>query len=139
MKELAYVDSNVFIYPVLYAKDLDPRVKRANEILLSIAKGDLLAYTSTLTWDEVVWIVRRTMGKTEAINQGQKLLGFTNLHFINVDENILSQAQVLINTYNLKPRDAVHAAATINKKLKTIISDDQDFDEVKEFERTPLI
>jgi uncharacterized protein len=136
---LAYVDSNIFIYPVLYTKDVDPRVKKADEILASIAKGELLAYTSTLTWDEVVWAVRKTMGKNEAIIQGQKLLGFTNLQFINVDENILSQAQTLICTYHLKPRDAVHTAAAISRKLKTIISDDQDFDEVREIKRSPLV
>jgi uncharacterized protein len=138
-KELAYVDSNVFIYPILYNKEMDPRVKKAGEILASIAKGELLAYTSTLTWDEVVWAVRKTMGKNEAINQGQKLLGFINLQFINVDESILSQAQMLMSTYNLKPRDAVHAAAAISRKLKIIISDDQDFDEIKEVNRSPLV
>jgi predicted nucleic acid-binding protein len=138
-KELAYVDTNVFLYPVLYTKDVDPRVRKADEILVRIAKGELLAYTSTLTWDEVVWAVRKTMGKNEAINQGQKLLGFTNLQFISVDEKILSQAQTLISTYYLKPRDAVHAASAISRKLETIISDDQDFDEIKEIKRSPLI
>lgn len=136
---MAYVDSNVFIYPVLYTKDMDPRVRKADEILIRIAKGEMLAYTATLTWDEVVWTIRKNMGKSEAINQGQKLLGFTNLQFINVDENILSQAQMLISTYHLKPRDAVHAAAAISRKLGTIISDDQDFDELKEIKRSPLV
>ena len=54
---MAYIDSNVFIYSVLYSKEADPRVKRAGEILTSIAKGELLAFTSTLTWNEVVWAV----------------------------------------------------------------------------------
>jgi predicted nucleic acid-binding protein len=79
------------------------------------------------------------MGKNEAINQGQKLIGFTNLQFISVDEKILSQAQTLISTYYLKPRDAVHAASAISRKIETIISDDQDFDEIKEIKRSPLI
>jgi predicted nucleic acid-binding protein len=138
-KELAYVDSNVFIYPALYSIETDPRVKRAGEILKNIAKGELVAFTSTLTWDEVVWAVRKTMGKHEALDQGQKLLGFINLQFIGVDENILSQAQGLMSKYNLKPRDSIHVASAIATKLKTIISDDQDFDEVKEVKRIPLI
>lgn len=135
---MAYIDSNVFIYPVLYSKEVDPRVKRAGEILKSIAKGELLAFTSTLTWDEVVWAVKKTMGKNEALNQGQKLLGFINLQFIGVDENILSQAQGLMSNYNLKPRDSIHVASAIERKLNTIISDDQDFDEVREVKRIPL-
>ncbi len=137
-KELAYVDSNVFVYPILYSQEINPRVKKANEILISIAKGELLAFTSTLTWDEIVWAVRKFMGKDEALNQGQKLLGFINLQFIEVDENILSQAQGLMNNYNLKPRDSIHIASAINRRLKTIISDDKDFDKVKEVTRVPL-
>jgi predicted nucleic acid-binding protein len=139
MKELVYIDSNVFLYPVLYSIEIDSRVKRAREILKSIANGELSAYTSTLTWDEIVWAVRKTMGASEAVSQGQKLIGFINLHFIDVDENVLSQAQGLIGKYNLKPRDAIHIASALSRKLLTIISDDQDFDIIKEIKRTPLL
>ena len=135
---MAYIDSNVFIYPVLYTEDVEPKVKRAKEILLSIEKGELLAYTSTLTWDEIVWVISRTMGRTEGISQGQKLLGFLNLKFINVDETIIGQAQALMSKYNLRPRDSIHVAAAIDRKIKIIISDDQDTDIVKEIKRMPL-
>ena len=135
---MAYIDSNVFIYPVLYTEDVEPKVKRAKEILLSIEKGELLAYTSTLTWDEIVWVISRTMGRTEGISQGQKLLGFLNLKFINVDETIIGQAQALMSKYNLSPRDSIHVAAAIDRKIKIIISDDQDTDIVKEIKRMPL-
>ncbi|MDR0372994.1 MAG: type II toxin-antitoxin system VapC family toxin [Nitrososphaerota archaeon] len=138
MKELAYIDSNVFLYPVLYSNEADLRVKKAGEILKNIANGELLAFTSVLTWDEVVWVVRKTMGTSEAQSQGQKLLGFLNLQFIKIDENILSQAQGLINKYTLKPRDAIHIASAVNQKIALIISDDQDFDGIKEIKRTPL-
>jgi hypothetical protein len=123
----------------LYSQETDLRVKKAANILRDIANGELLAFTSTLTWDEVIWTIRKFLGKSESINQGQKLLGFTNLHFINVDENILSRAQILMSNYNLKPRDSIHAASAIDKKLKTIISDDIDFDKVKEITRIPLV
>jgi predicted nucleic acid-binding protein len=138
MKELAYIDSNVFLYPVLYSKDADLRVEKAVEILKSIANGGLIAYTSVLTWDEVVWVVRKTMGSSEAQSQGQKLLGFPNLQFIKLDENILSQAQSLINKYKSKPRVAIHAASAIYQKIELIISDDQEFDEITEIKRVPL-
>ena len=134
---MAYIDSNVFIYPILYDEE-EPKAKKAKQILVSIEKGELRAYTSTLTWDEVVWVVRKTMGKDVAISQGQKLLGFLNLHFINTDENILSQAQALMAKYNLSPRDSIHIASAIDRKLKIIISDDKDAEVVKEIKRTPL-
>jgi len=138
-KELAYVDSNIFVYPVLYSQETDLRVKRASEILRDIASGELLAFTSTLTWDEVVWTIRKFLGKSESMTQGQKLLSFVNLQFIKVDETILTLAQMLMCNYSLKPRDAIHVASAIDRKLKTIISDDQDFDVVKEIKRKPLV
>ena len=135
---MAYIDSNVFIYPILYTEEVEPKVKKAKQILISIEKGDMTACTSTLTWDEVVWVVSKTMGRNEGISQGQKLLGFLNLQFIAVDENILSQAQALMNKYNLNPRDSIHIASAIDRKMKVIISDDKDADKVKEIKRTPL-
>jgi predicted nucleic acid-binding protein len=139
MKEPVYVDSNVFLYPVLYSVEMDSRVKKASEILKRIVNGELFAFTSVLTWDEIVWVVKKTMGTNEAVNQGQKLIGFISLHFISVDEAVLSQAQGLMGKYNLKPRDAIHAASALSRKLQTIISDDQDFDIIKEIKRIPLL
>jgi len=136
---MPYIDANVFIYPILYAEEQEPKVKHAKQILLSIEIGELSAYTSTLTWDEVVWITRKTMGRDEAISQGQKLLGFLNLQWIPVDEHILSQAQALMNKYNLHPRDSIHVASAIDRKINVIISDDLDIDQVKEIKRTPLL
>lgn len=135
---MPYIDSNVFIYPILYELEAEHKVKKAKHILLSIEKGELPAYTSTLTWAEVVWVVSKTLGRSEGINQGQKLLGFPNLEFISADGYILSQAQALMGKYNLSPRDSVHIASAIERKIKTIISDDKDVDQVKEIERTPL-
>jgi predicted nucleic acid-binding protein len=135
---MPYIDANIFIFPILYSEEQEPKVKYAKRVLMDIEKGELLAYTSTLTWDEVVWIVKKVMGRDEAINQGQKLLGFTNLNWIIVDENILSQAQALMVKYNLHPRDSIHIASAINKKIKEIISDDMDIDQVKEIKRIPL-
>jgi predicted nucleic acid-binding protein len=137
-KDMAYIDSNVFIYPILYSEEEEPKTRKALDILRRIAKGELSAYTSTITWDEIIWVVRKTMGKSEALNQGQKLLGFLNLKFISVDENILSQAQALMGKYNLRPHDSIHVASAIDKKIYNVISDDKDLDQVKEIKRIPL-
>ena len=133
-----YIDSNVFLYPVLYRADVQPKAKKAKEILLKVESGSLSAFTSTLTWDEVVWVVSRVMTRNDGISQGQKLLGFPNLQFINVDEGVLTQAQTLMNKYKLSPRDSIHAASALDRRIKTIISDDEGFDQVKEIRRNPL-
>jgi uncharacterized protein len=135
---MAYVDSNVFLYPVLYQVEVQPKVKKAKEILFKIESGALSAFTSTLTWDEVVWVVGKVMSRNEGVAQGQKLLGFPNLEFINVDEGVLTQAQTLMSKYKLSPRDSIHAASALGRRIKTVISDDEDFDQIKEIKRNPL-
>ena len=135
---MPYLDANVFIYPAIYQAETEPKAKKAKEILLSVESGKLAAYTSTLTWDEVVWVISKVMGRNEGILQGQKLLGFPNLQFVCVDENVLIRAQRLLSKYSVSPRDSIHAASAIEKKAKSLISDDADFDQVKEIKRLPL-
>ena len=135
---MPYIDSNVFIYPVIYKAETQPKAKKAKEILLKIEKGELKAYTSTLTWDEVTWVVNKVLGREDGIHQGRKLLGFPNLEFINVDEGTLTLAQMLLDKYKLNPRDSIHIASALSRKINIIISDDEDFDQVKEITRTPL-
>ena len=135
---MQYVDSNVFLFSALYSPDSEPKAKKAKEILVEIENGTRLASTSTLTWDEVVWVATKLLGKTDGIAQGQKLLGFPNLKFINVDEEVITQAQALIGKYKLSPRDSIHIASALSKKIKTILSDDADFDQIKEIKRNPL-
>jgi len=135
---MPYIDSNVFIYPAIYQTEAQQKAKKAKEILHKIENGELSAYTSTLTWDEVVWVISRVMGRNDGIAQGRKLLGFPNLKFINADENVLTQAQTLIGKYKLSPRDSIHVASALVRNIKAVISDDADFDQVQEIKRTPL-
>jgi predicted nucleic acid-binding protein len=134
-----YVDSNVFVYAVIYREDDEKKTKKAKEILLQIEKQQLHACTSTLTWDELVWVVSKTNGKEEGICQGQKLLGFPNLDFVNVDEAVLALAQKMMEKYKLAPRDSIHLACAHARKASHIISDDDVFDKVKEIKRIPLV
>ena len=136
---MPYIDSNVFIYPAIYQTESQQKAKKAKEILLKIEKGEISAHTSTLTWDEVVWVVGKLLSRDDGINQGKKLLVFPNLEFINVDEGILTLAQNLLNKYKLSPRDSIHAASAVSRKIKAVISDDKDFDQVKEITRAPLV
>jgi uncharacterized protein len=135
---MQYVDSNVFLYSVLYSPDLELKAKRAKEILQKIENKELSAATSILTWDEVVWVATKLLGRSGGITLGQKLLGFPNLEFISVYEAIIAQAQSLMGKYKLSPRDSIHVASALSRKATIIISDDEDFDQIKEIKRTPL-
>lgn len=118
-----YVDSNVFITPLLYDA---PRSEAAAAVLKMIETKKISAYTSTLTWDEVVWVVRRTLGKADSIEAGKKLLGFPNLRFIPTSEEVVRGAQSLVADWDLDPRDAIHIASALNKRVDVLVSDDSD-------------
>lgn len=135
---MPYLDSNVFIYPVIYQAEYEPKAKRAKQILQNIESGKTDAYTSTLTWDEVVWVVSRTLNRSEGINQGKKLLDFPNLKLIPADSQVLSHAQRLIEKQKITPRDAIHVASALERKVTEIISDDSELDIIKEIVRIPL-
>ncbi len=135
---MQYVDSNIFLYPVLYQPEVEPKAKTAKIALQKIESGEQPAATSILTWDEVVWVTSKHLGRSEGIIMGQKLLGFPNLEFIDVDQGIVARAQALMSCYALSPRDSIHIASALSKKAKVILSDDEDLDQVKEIKRKPL-
>ena len=132
-----YIDANVFLYPVLY-EESDRNAANARRILLKIASGEIDAATSVLSWDEFVWVVRKCIDTETSQKEGRKFLSFPNLHFLRIDEYTLEEAQRITEKYGLKPRDAVHIACALKNNIKEIISNDSDFDKVKEIKRTKI-
>jgi len=131
-----YIDANIFVYAII---NNDNKGEVCRNILREVAFNKLKAFTSYLTWDEVIYVVKKEKNKDIAIMEGSKLLSFPNLNFIRVDKQIIFLAQKLIKNYNLNPRDSIHAATALIIGAKEIISDDQDFDVIKEIKRiTPV-
>lgn len=135
---MKYVDSNVFIYPVVADATTEAKSASSKKILLQIAKGTLDAATCYLTWDETVWVLKKFLGRNLAVTEGKRFLEFPNLKFLKVDGPIISRAQELITKYEIKPRDAIHAACALENGIKEIISSDPDFDDIKELKRMAL-
>ncbi len=136
MTEPSYVDSNVFILPVLGEKS--ERANGARSVLERIEAGKIVAYTSVLTWDEVVWVVSRLLAKEDGVQVGQKLLSFPGLRFLDVTAATVSRAQALSESLGLAPRDAIHCASALGKGLKSFISDDSGLDAVPGITRARL-
>ncbi|MDG6925896.1 MAG: type II toxin-antitoxin system VapC family toxin [Nitrososphaerota archaeon] len=136
MPELVYVDSNVFILPVVGEKS--DRAAGAVRVLERIEKGTITAFTSVLTWDEVVWVVSKLMGEADGKQVGRKLLTFPGLRFLDVTPSTLARSQGLCEELDLRPRDAIHCASAISKGIKTVISDDKDIEKVPGFTRKNL-
>ncbi|MBI2044872.1 type II toxin-antitoxin system VapC family toxin [Candidatus Pacearchaeota archaeon] len=127
-----YIDSNIFLNPILYG---DKKAEAYKKILNNIINNGFYAVTSVLTWDEVVFIIGKKIGRDLAVKEGRKFLAFPNLFFVSVSMDIVLRAQKIIEKYNLKPRDAIHIATALSQGCNEIVSDDADFDKVKEIKR----
>ena len=127
-----YLDSNVFIYAVLYSGEI---AEKSKEYLRKSAGGEFNAYTSALTWDEVVYVVRKVAGVEESVKVGKILLKIPFLEFLDVDYAICEDAQKLAEKYKLLPRDAIHASFALKYCDGVIISNDTDFDVIDGLKR----
>ena len=131
----AYLDSTVFITA---AVGTDMHADKARKIISSVENGIIYGYTSVLTFDEVVFIVRKLADFEKSAIAGEIFLNTEHLNFINVSYETILSANDLIKKYRLKPRDAIHAACALRKNVFTIISDDNDFDVLKEIKRVSI-
>ena len=132
---MVYIDTNIFVYAIM---NNDYKGIECRKILSKIGKKQEKGFTSYITWDEVVFIIEKYKGREIALKEGEKILRFPNLEFIDLNNQIVNKAQEIIMNYNLKPRDAIHTASAIVSNIKEIVSDDLDFDKVKEIKRIKI-
>jgi len=135
---MKYIDANVFIYPIIYDENVIIEAHVSKSILSKIVKGEIRACTSYLTWDEIVYVVSKVSGRDDGKRAGSTFLFFPNLKILDVDEEVVRCAQELVEKYDLKPRDAIHAASAIHNGIKEIITNDNNFDVVRELKRVQL-
>ena len=132
---MIYLDSNIFIYPNL---GTDKKSEKCIEVLNKLMNSEIDAGTSVLTWDEVQYVLRKKLGVDKSKEISEIMLQNPRLVWLKATKDIIDKAQDLIERYNLKPRDAIHAATAITNEIKEIISDDSDFDKVQELRRINL-
>lgn len=133
--EKVYIDTNIFLNPILYDINKNQEAKKSKNFLEEIITNKKIGFTSVLTWDEFVWIIRKTLGINIAIEKGEQFLVFPNLKIVKLSLTTINRAQDLISNYHIQPRDAIHAASALENKINKIISFDGDFDIINEIER----
>lgn len=50
---------------------------------------------------------------------------------LSIDKKVVREAKRLMKEYNLKHRDAIHAACAIKNDIKEIVNDNSDFNALK--------
>lgn len=133
---MIYLDTNIFLYP----HTGDDFVSGACIKILERAMTEKIqAGTSVITWDEFQYALKKKFqDKEKAIELSKDFLNMPNIVFFETNMKIIKKAQNLTELYNLQPRDAIHAATAILNNCKEIISDDPDFDKVKELKRIKI-
>ena len=129
---MIYLDANVF---VLAALNQDAAGNRARSILRDVQAGKQEASSSALTFDELVWAVKKHRGLDDAILSGEVFLNMPRLELVETNSNLLTLALNLLKKYQLDPRDSIHAASALSKSAEVLISTDSHFDRVKEIRR----
>ena len=132
---MSYIDANVFIFA---ACDSGKLGNASRALIKAIECGQQTASTSALTYDEVVWGVRKGLDKEKSFLVGELFLSLTHLLIKDVNRNTISEAQHLMKLHNLKPRDALHLATMRLEHESEIISEDPDFDVVPWVTRVSL-
>ena len=56
---MIYLDSNVFLYPITNPDS--EKGNAAKRLLMRLANGQIEAITSSLTWDELVWVAKEKL------------------------------------------------------------------------------
>jgi len=132
---MVYLDANFFAIALL---DQTTKGHKAREIQKEIIEGRLVAFTSSLSLDEVMWVLVKNK-KEHLIRQViEDIYATPNLEVREVSSLIPLEALEFMEKYKLKPRDAFHAAIMKQFQIKEIVSDDSDFDRIKVIKRIKL-
>lgn len=129
-----YLDANFFIFANFAA---DKKGQKARTIVKSIVNGKA-AITSSLALDEVMWVLIKNKQEDELRAIIEEIYTIKNLKVTEVPALIPLRALGFMERYKLKPRDAFHVAIMEHFGVEHIVSDDTDFDRVKEIKRIKI-
>ena len=130
---MIYLDANVYINAAINPNKLG----RVCRLILDAVQNRVLTnvYSSPLTLDEVLWKLRLKMDYKTAINSVRAMMNIP-VKMVEINLNIFHDALDIASHYNMKPRDAIHAACMKRHGILEICSTDTDFDVIKGIKRT---
>lgn len=126
---MMYADAGVFVLS-LTADERIPNVPESVGFVESVVRGQRAVSTSVLTWDEVVYVVRRLLGPEDSRDKAEDLLALPHVTWIPADLAVTREASALYRSLPIRPRDAIHAASAIQAGEREMVSEDPVFDRI---------
>ncbi len=130
-----YVDSNIFIFAAIDKGDLG---QHCRTIISMIADRKITCASSYLVIDEVIWVLKKRIGKESAIRITKAMLSLP-IKWVDVDGSVILMMMDAYENTKLDPRDAIHLSSMKKNGLSVIISEDNDFDGVETIERIDAV
>ncbi|ESQ24185.1 MAG: putative nucleic acid-binding protein, contains PIN domain [uncultured Acidilobus sp. JCHS] len=128
---MIFVDANFLIY-------LNLGVKEVEDYYLRLLSEESLA-TDPLVLDEVIYVSKKKYGvRLEDTLDFLDNIVLPNSVVLPVTINEYRRAREVMLKYSVSPSDALHVAVMLNNSIRRILSEDRDFDRVKEVERVWL-
>ncbi len=128
---MIFVDANFLIY-------LNLGVKEVEDYYLKLLSEESLA-TDPLVLDEVIYVSKKKYGvRLEDTLDFLDNIVLPNSVVLPVTINEYRRAREVMLKYSVSPSDALHVAVMLNNSIRRILSEDRDFDRVKEVERVWL-
>jgi len=125
---MIFLDANFIIY-------LNLDVKKVENFYIKVLQEDQLAL-DPLVIDEVIYISKKkyNVNFNDTISFLDEVV-LPNSLILPIRKEDYDKAKQIMLQYNLKPSDAFHVAIMLNNSISKIISEDKDFDRIKEIER----
>ncbi|MEM2915526.1 MAG: type II toxin-antitoxin system VapC family toxin [Candidatus Bathyarchaeia archaeon] len=126
-----FLDASFLIY--LNSSTHDDR-KALDSLFHELLSKDL--YTNLLVIDETLYISKTKYGVPYNItlNFFKKIM-LPYVEVIPIDESDIEAMEKYLIKYDIKPSDAIHLATMEKKSIAHIVSEDEEFDRIKEIHR----
>ena len=110
-------------------------LKEVENFYIKVLQEDRLAL-DPLVIDEVIYVSKKkyNVNFNDTISFLDEVV-LPNSLILPIRKEDYDKAKELILQYTLKPSDAFHVAIMLNNSISKIISEDKDFDRIKEIER----
>lgn len=125
-----FLDSNFLIYLNTMT---DGERRRLDELFRKLLKEEL--FINILIVDEVLYVSRKYGFPYATTLNFLKSIVLPYAEILPIEEEDLKATEKYLINYNLKPPDAIHLATMEKVGANHVVTEDEDFDKVKEVKR----